>query len=448
MQSKVLIAKPNPKQAEFFKADARFIAYGGARAGGKSWAVRKKVMLLALRYAGIRILLLRRTFPELRENHILPLMADLTGLATYKEVEKAFNFVNGSRLKFGYCDSETDVNQYQGQEYDVIFIDEATQFTEYQYSTLTACLRGSNAFPKRMYLTCNPGGVGHAWVKRLFIDRDYRLQENPSDYIFIPATVYDNTHFLEYNSAYVQMLENLPKHLREAWLYGNWNIMEGQYFSEFRQEIHVIAPFEIPSHWNWYFTMDYGFDMAAFYWIAVDECGRGYVVREFCQGKDNGLEPLIISEAAKVIRDLTRENITAYLAPPDLFNARQESGKSVAEIFAEFGIYLTKTSNARVDGWFAVKEWLKPYEVAEGVKEARLAIFENCHELIKNLPLLQYDRKNINDVSNQPHKLTHSPDALRGFCVHFIANASSEVDDYSDDIDYNNQINNLMQYVY
>ncbi len=151
--------KPNPKQVEFFLAKARFVGYGGARGGGKSWAIRQKAKLLALNYPGIRMLILRRSFPELRENHILPLKQDLKDVARYKDSEKAFSFPNGSRLIFGYCADEHDVDQYQGQEYDVIFIDEATHFTEYQYSTLTACLRGANPFPKRMYLTCNPGGV-------------------------------------------------------------------------------------------------------------------------------------------------------------------------------------------------------------------------------------------------------------------------------------------------
>ncbi len=122
---------PNPKQRQFMLAKTRFVAYGGARGGGKSWAVRQKAKLLALNYAGIKELILRRTFPELRENHILPLNVDLTNIAKYKETDKSFTFPNGSRLKFGYCDAESDVLQYQGQEYDVIFLDEATQFTEY-----------------------------------------------------------------------------------------------------------------------------------------------------------------------------------------------------------------------------------------------------------------------------------------------------------------------------
>lgn len=191
------ISTANPKQIQFFKARERFIAYGGARGGGKSWALRQKAVMLALRYAGIRILLLRRTYPDLQENHINVLQSMLMGFVKYVDKRKVFEFPNGSTLKLGYCASESDVLQYQGQEYDIIFIDEATQFTEYQFETLTACMRGANDFPKRMYLTCNPGGVGHQWVKRLFISHKYKASECPADYVFIAATVFDNKILLD-----------------------------------------------------------------------------------------------------------------------------------------------------------------------------------------------------------------------------------------------------------
>ena len=193
---KLDLSRTNPKQEQFFTAHNRMIMYGGARGGGKSWAVRMKAVLLAIRYAGIKMLFLRRTYRDLERNHVRELEPLLKGIARYSKQEKCFYFNNGSLLEMGYCDSESDVNQYQGIEYDVIFMDEATQFTEYQYSTLTACIRGANSFPKRMYLTCNPGGVGHEWVKRLFVSRKYRNAENPNDYMFIPATVFDNAVLL------------------------------------------------------------------------------------------------------------------------------------------------------------------------------------------------------------------------------------------------------------
>lgn len=405
------IEKPNPKQKEFLTADNRFVGYGGARGGGKSWAVRKKAVLLALNYPGIRVLILRRSFPELRQNHINPLLAETKGIASYRELDKTLSFPTGSVILFGYCDNEGDLRQYQGNEYDVIFLDEATQIPYEWFIQLTACLRGANSFPKRFYLTCNPGGVGHDWVKRLFIDRNFRGKENPEDYRFIPAKVYDNAALLEKDQGYVTMLENLPDDLRRAWLEGDWDIFEGQYFPEFRREIHVCEPFPIPSHWRRYFAMDYGLDMLAGYWIAMDELGQAWVYRELYR------PGLIISQAAGEIREMTplEEEISVWYAPPDMWNRRQDTGHSVADIFAGEGIPLVKASNDRIQGWMNVKEWLLPRPDQWGGESPRLKIFSGCINLIRCLPLLRHDPKRPGDCAAEPHELTHAPDALRYF---------------------------------
>lgn len=432
----VEIGVPNPRQAEFFRSRARFTAYGGARGGGKSWAVRKKAMLLALHYSGIRLLILRRSFPELRENHILPLLKELTGMAAYRDSDKSFTFPNGSRLRFGYCDNETDVLQYQGQEYDVIFIDEATQFTEMQYITLTACIRGANNFPKRMYLTCNPGGVGHDWVKRLFIDKRYLNEEKPEDYCFIPAKVYDNTALTETDKGYVSMLKNLPEDLRRAWLDGDWDVFAGQYFTEFRRDKHVISPFIIPVDWRRYFTMDYGLDMLAGYWIATAPDGTAYVYKEIYKSN------LIISEAARLIKEHINEQIYAYIAPSDLWNRRQDTGKSAAQIFSENGISLIKASNNRVQGWYDLKEWL---HVPEGGRP-RLQMFANCENLIRSIPLLQHDAHDPNDCATEPHEITHAPDALRYWCAGRPRSAPVAIQNEDDIKDYDEQINEFIDW--
>ena len=437
---RLTIDAPNEKQRQFFTAKTRFIAYGGARGGGKSWSVRKKAMLLCLRYAGIRILVLRRTFPELRENHILPMLVDLKDVATYRETDKSFSFPNGSRLRFGYCDTEKDVLQYQGQEFDVIFIDEATQFTEYQFSTLTACLRGANSFPKRMYLTCNPGGVGHFWVKRLFVDKQYKDSEKSDDYTFIRASVYDNKALTEKDAGYVSMLENLPDGLRQAWLDGDWDVLEGRYFTEFDRALHVVEPFAIPREWDRYFAMDYGLDMLAGYWIAMDTQGRATVYREV-------YEPgLIISAAAERIRDLTQEGIRAYIAPPDLWNRRQDTGRPASEIFAEHGVPLVRANNDRVQGWYDLKEWLRPTVDETGRPSASLRIFSSCTNLIRCLPALVHDERNPNDCAKEPHEVTHGPDALRYFCAGRPAPTVLPPEPDEDYISDNEQINNLLEY--
>ena len=165
---------PSERQKKFFASRARYTAYGGARGGGKSWALRRKLIALCLHYPGIRCLLVRRSYAELKANHLRPILRELGDLVQYRESDKLITFPSGSSIALGFCSSARDVLRYQGQEYDIIAIDEATQLSEYQFSVFKACLRGTDDFPRRMYLTCNPGGVGHAWVKRLFVDRLYR----------------------------------------------------------------------------------------------------------------------------------------------------------------------------------------------------------------------------------------------------------------------------------
>lgn len=423
------LSRINPKQDEFMRSRARYVGYGGARGGGKSWAVRAKSIVMATSFPGIKQLIVRRTFDELKENHILPMLEILGRSVKYRDKDHEIIFPNGSRIVFGYCDAEGDVRRYQGREYDIVYLDEATHLTEMQFQAFKAINRGTNGFPKRMYITCNPGGVGHAWVKRLFIDRDFRDNENPEDYVFIQAGVYDNKVLLETNPKYVEDLESLPYELREAWLHGKWDVMAGQYFSEWDRQIHVCAPREIPELWRWYVTMDYGLDMLAAYMIAVATDGTAYVVDEVYEGRDridaSGApgKGLIVSEAAERVKAMVGDRpVEMYLAPPDLWNARQETGRSVADIFAEHGVYLTKASNDRVDGWMAMHERMKVIEGEDGKPTARLRIFPKCVNLIRCIPLLQYDDRRPTDVAQTPHEITHGPDAIRYFCVYWVSN--------------------------
>lgn len=403
--------EPYPKQIRFFNSTKRYIAYGGARGGGKSWAARTKALLLALNYPGIQIILLRRTLDELRENHVLPLQMLLQGVAKYKEQSKEFVFPNGSRIRLGYCKAESDVLQYQGQAYDVIFLEEATQFTEFQKDTLTESNRSSGMmkekFTPRMYFTCNPGGVGHQWVKRLFIDKEYRNKENPDNYDFIPSTVYDNEFIMNNNPEYVENLENLPEMRKRAMLYGDWDAFEGQYFNEWNRDIHVIKPFEIPSNWRRFISLDYGMDMTAAYWWAVDTQGFCYVYRELHEPN------LILSEAAKRIKALSAEPYEYVVASPDIWNRRQETGESGYEIMRNYLDYMRPANDARIPGWRTMREYLNPIPDQYGTETPRLRIFENCIMACKNIPLLQYDEKRIEDAASSPHEITHACESIR-----------------------------------
>lgn len=370
--------------------------------------MRRKFVLLALAYPGINILLLRRTLGELTENHINPLLRELNGIARYRQVDHEFLFLNGSRIKCGYCDTEVDVKRYQGAAFDIMGFEEATQFTESQYDFIKTANRPSDTgkamhYPRRIYYTCNPGGVGHQWVKRLFIDRNYRNKEKPEDYVFVPAKVWDNTVLLEADPEYVTLLENLSPDLRRAHLDGDWDIWAGQYFTEWREDIHVIAPFAIPDHWLRFRAIDYGLDRLVCLWGASDENGNIYVYREYC------VSDRIVSDAARDILERSDGRELCTYAPKDLMARSRETGVPRTETFALCGLPLTVVSNSRVAGWSNMHEWLMP----RADNEPRLHVFNTCRELIEDMPLLLHDEKTPDDVATEPHSITHAPDALR-----------------------------------
>lgn len=405
------------KQLQFIQADADEVLFGGAAGGGKSYGQLIDALLFALKYAGSKQLILRNTFPELQRSLVLVSVTLYpTEVASYNQSRYVWQFVNGSRIEFGYLESDKDVQKYQSAEYDVIRFDELTHFTEFQYTYMISRVRGANDFPKQVKSSTNPGNRGHAWVKARFIDpmppETVYTDANGRTRIFIPARVQDNKFLIDADPDYIKRLDQLPEDQRRALRDGDWDTFEGQYFPEFNRDIHVIEPFEIPAHWRRYRAIDYGLDMLACYWIAVDSQNKSYVYKELYQ--DN----LIISDAAKaILRVNGNDNIYSTFAPPDLWNRRQETGKSAADLFRENGVLLTKVSNDRVQGWYNLKEWLKPYEDEQGILTAKLVIFKNCINLIRCIPQLQHDEKNPNDVATEPHEITHAPDAIRYYCA-------------------------------
>lgn len=430
--------EPQPKQAEFLKATSRYVGYGGARGGGKSHAVRMKATFLAYEHFGIKILIVRRTMDELRGNYILPMLEAYGKLPAdikpnYKSDPHEFWFDNGSMIKLGYCDAETDVARYIGQEYDVIFFDEGTTLTEQQFRKIDSTVRGANPFPKRTYVTCNPGGVGHGWVLRLFIERKYREQDGElaEDYEFIQAKVWDNLKMFEFDAGYQRAIKGKPRteknvnyavmmsdyvrslkandeQTRKAWIDGDWYVFEGQFFPEFSTTAHVCPAFDPPADWHKSVAIDYGLDRLAVLWLTTNHDGQTYVYREL-QRKD-----LTVPSAANVILENCKERITEFYAPSDLWNRDRHTGIEMALTFAMNDVPLIKVGRERIPQWARVKEYL---ELHDGVPQ--LKIMDNCPDLIDCMQRLQYDPKKIQDASTEPHDITHLPDALRAWCSRF-----------------------------
>ena len=231
--------------------------------------------------------------------------------------------------------------------------------------------------------------------------------------LFLPARLGDNPFLRKADAGYEKRLKLLSPADRKALLNGVWELNEGQYFSEFSRDLHVVKPYAIPHDWRRCLTIDYGLDMLAALWIAQSPDGHSVVYRELYR------PGLIISDAAAQILacETAGERIDCRLAPPDLWNRRQETGRSAVELFADSGLDFVKSSNERVAGWLALHELLMPRKDTDGAVRPRLTIFDTCRNLIRTLPALQHDKRNPSDTANTPHELTHAPDALRGYAA-------------------------------
>ena len=442
---KIDIPEPNEKQKLFLADQHRHVAYGGARGGGKSWAVRTKAKILAGSYPGIRILVVRKTYKELINNHIEPLRAELNGIARYNSTDKVFKFPNGSTIWFGYCASDGDLGQYQGAEYDIIFIDEAGQMMEDWIRKINACVRGTNGFPKRTYYTLNPGGPSHGYFRRVFIDRRFEGNERADDYSFIQALVTDNKALMESQPEYIAELENLPPKLREAWLNGSWDIFEGQFFEDFRPDpdvkkavelgctveelrqqrrwCHVIEPFDLNSGecrgWNIMRSYDFGYGkpFSLGYW-AVDYDGVLYRIMEMygCTATPNEGVKWSPDEQFRRIAELERSHpwlkgrkIVDSVADPAIWDASR--GESIADTAMRYGIYFTKGDNERIPSWMQMHYRFQFDENGY----PRMYIFNNCKAFLRTIPLMMYSETHPEDLDTSLED--HVADETRYMCM-------------------------------
>ena len=448
MKIQIKFPPPSEKQTQFLMDRHKHIGYGGARGGGKSHAVRMKAVGLGFRYPGIKLAIVRRTYPELMRNHVEPLKKILNvgypdknkRAAVYNKTERVMTLLNGSTISFMYCDNERQLERFQGLEIDVLFIDEATQYDELWLQKMVACVRGVNGFPKRVYYTCNPGGRGHAYIKRIFIDRRYKTGENPEEYSFIRALVTDNKALMETNPDYKRQLEALPPKLRKAWLEGDWNIFEGQFFEEFLEEppvtvaeecglsveelkrqrrwTHVIEPFDIPKQWTVFRSFDWGYSKPfSCAWWAVDFEGCMYRILELygcTQTPNEGVkwEPNKVFDKIHEVETthpwLAGRNIGG-VADPAIWDS--STGVSIEEVAAKHRVYFSKADNARIPGWMQMHYRLAFDEDGYPM----LYVFSNCKAFIRTIPLLVYDDVKVEDLDTDMED--HVADESRYACM-------------------------------
>lgn len=452
--------KPQPRQQKFIdacgfsyvynntertKAKAKMVLYGGSAGGGKSDALLGLAYIAGTELAGINIGYFRRQYSDLSKPGCAIARSHemYTGLATWNSTDHKWTLPNRSIIQFCHCNTENDVYSYKSSQFDIILIDEATEFSEFILLYLLSRNRATKNhenFTPFMAMGSNPGGIGHGFFKEKFINagvpetvHNVEMQKGKyTNIIFIPAKLSDNKILEDRDPDYRNNLELQDEQNKRMLLDGDWDVYTGQYFSEFRRNIHVVDPFEIPEHWRRYITLDYGLDMFAVYFIALSPQRVAYVYKELYQ-KD-----LIVSDAAQKLKSMIDKNEEIYqiLAPPDLWNRNRDTGKSSADIFYDNGLLLHQSINDRVSGWYNLKEWLKPYktqheQTGEEITTANILFFKNCINAIRCIPLLQHDKNNPNDVANEPHEITHAPDAIRYFVATYTKPVKSSMEELS-----------------
>lgn len=420
-------------QKRFMDADADEVLFGGAAGGGKSYGQLADALVYALKYPKSRQLILRRTFPELEHSIIFTSLQFYPDkIARYRATNHTWEFKNQSLIEFGYLAAEKDVLRYQGAEYDVIRFDELTHFTEEQYTYLLSRIRGVNSYPKQMKSSTNPGGIGHAWVKRRFIDgaEPNQVATDPQTgmrRVFIPSFVQDNVFLMQADKDYQKRLELLPEAEKKALLYGEWDIFDGQVFAEWRNNprgymsrrwSHVISPFAIPKNWRRFRTFDFGYTKPfAVSWFAVDGDGRAYNYRELygCTGTPDTGVRWTAQKIARTIREIEQQEeagqtVCGY-ADPAIWNATGSPEGSIAEMMEREGVYFEKGKNNRLAGKMQVH-----YRLAfdsEGIP--MLYVFDTCKHMIRTLPQLRYDPVQPEDVDTRQED--HLYDAMKYFLM-------------------------------
>jgi phage terminase large subunit len=408
----------SPKQLEAFEATFthRYIMYGGARGGGKSRLLRWWLLLFLLyqhdvqHNERVKVGLFCETYRDLQDRQISKIATEFPPqLGRIKDTLTdglAFHLVDslgGGILALRNLD---DPSKYQGAEFAAIGVDELTKIQKSKFDIL----RGSLRFPGISHTvfmgTTNPGDIGHLWVKQLWIDRDFppELRNMADQFKFIPALPSDNSHL---DQTYWDELNSLPDNLRRAWVDGDWNVFAGQAFTVWRDERHIIEPFDIPDGWQRWRGVDWGYAAPmSCLWLTKDpDTRRIYVYRELY---GSGITD---DRQAETIKEMTppTEKINMTYADPSMWAKKSQNQviTSSADEYTRYGVPLTRAENDRIGGKRKVDRLLS--NAPDG--QPGLMVFNTCNNLIRTLPALPYDKVKQEDIDTDAED--HVYDALR-----------------------------------
>ena len=393
---------PLPKQLRFHAAARKCdnvtgptkIGFGGARGPGKTVGTLAQVGADdCQRHPGLKWLLLRKVGKAAREGFEDILRNRFPQwIRFYNSSRSHLLFPNGSRIVIGHFNTENDIDGYLGLEYDGIILEEATQLSQQKTEAILTCLRTSDqSWRPRAYFTWNPGGVGHAYIRKLFVV-PYRSGDE-IDTRFIPGTVRDNPLV---NPEYRKQLEQLTGWRRKAWLDGDMDIASGQFFTTWCHEAHVGKVPSPPAHWPVWAAMDYGFTHPTVVYLFTENDGTRYIVDEYWASKRLPGQNAIGIKAMFDRHQVPLSRLRAFVAGDDVFAHKgDEKGKTIADQYAEHGIILSRANSDRING---AAEVLRALGDPDNGIEPRLLISSRCTRLIDCLPSLQHDPHRPEDV--------------------------------------------------
>jgi hypothetical protein len=450
-----LTGNKRQEQAHALVKKTDWLLYGGAAGGGKSELLAYHAHELSMQYPGHRTLLVRTALPELRRSLIIRSQvryAQLNVEAQLRSIDnvKAWWYGNGSIIEYGFCSRDEDVGQYMSAEYDFIGFDEATQFTPYQMLMISGRLRTSRKMVKlgvrtHVMFATNPGDRGHTFLYKMMVQPTahgryavvYDVREgfenpdivrrveipddpaeiaamdiphDPEDHLvlaFVPSTVDDNPHI---DPTYRKHLSMLPETERKQKLLGDWDTFTGQYFTEFKRDIHVVTPFEIPPEWPRYRGIDFGTaNPYCCLWGAWDPAtGICYVYRETYEKNLTAAQQAQQVKAMSLTSAGKPENIVATAIDPSTYNNTSGMGQTVSGVYNQLGVAVVRAKNARISGWQNVRRYLQPNQ---DTGEPKLKIFSTCEHLLRTLPAMRHDKTKVEDIDTDDED--HAVDALR-----------------------------------